>query len=379
MMDTSANTVGNGSDSRAGDSRLRVLVLFGGQSTEHSVSCISAGAVMSHLDPQRYEVIPVGISPDGAWVPQHAELTQLCEQLKAQGAQMPEVQDSGEHVQLVIGGQPGQLRYTTGQRASEEFAQVDVIFPVLHGMNGEDGTIQGLFDLTGVPYVGNGVLASAAGMDKVFTKKLAREAGIPVTHELVIAEPRELTESEQQELGLPVFVKPARGGSSIGISKVSAWEDLAPAVAEAFAHDDKVVIESMIYGSEVECGVLQKPSGELIASVPALLQGTEDGDEGFYGFDAKYVANTVSAAIPAPLDPEMTRQIQNWSVATFQALGCQGLARVDFFVTDKGPVLNEINTMPGFTPISMYPKMFAATDVAYGELLDTLIESGVRG
>ncbi|MBF4553366.1 D-alanine--D-alanine ligase family protein [Corynebacterium suicordis] len=378
-MDTSANTVGNGSDSRAGDSRLRVLVLFGGQSTEHSVSCISAGAVMSHLDPQRYEVIPVGISPDGAWVPQHAELTQLCEQLKAQGAQMPEVQDSGEHVQLVIGGQPGQLRYTTGQRASEEFAQVDVIFPVLHGMNGEDGTIQGLFDLTGVPYVGNGVLASAAGMDKVFTKKLAREAGIPVTHELVIAEPRELTESEQQELGLPVFVKPARGGSSIGISKVSAWEDLAPAVAEAFAHDDKVVIESMIYGSEVECGVLQKPSGELIASVPALLQGTEDGDEGFYGFDAKYVANTVSAAIPAPLDPEMTRQIQNWSVATFQALGCQGLARVDFFVTDKGPVLNEINTMPGFTPISMYPKMFAATDVAYGELLDTLIESGVRG
>ena len=378
-MDTSANTVGNGSDSRAGDSRLRVLVLFGGQSTEHSVSCISAGAVMSHLDPQRYEVIPVGISPDGAWVPQHAELTQLCEQLKAQGAQMPEVQDSGEHVQLVIGGQPGQLRYTTGQRASEEFAQVDVIFPVLHGMNGEDGTIQGLFDLTGVPYVGNGVLASAAGMDKVFTKKLAREAGIPVTHELVIAEPRELTESEQQELGLPVFVKPARGGSSIGISKVSAWEDLAPAVAEAFAHDDKVVIESMIYGSEVECGVLQKPSGELIASVPALLQGTEDGDEGFYGFDAKYVANTVSAAIPAPLDPEMTRQIQDWSEATFQALGCRGLARVDFFVTDKGPVLNEINTMPGFTPISMYPKMFAATDVAYGELLDTLIESGVRG
>ena len=334
---------------------------------------------MSHLDPQRYEVIPVGISPDGAWVPQHAELTQLCEQLKAQGAQMPEVQDSGEHVQLVIGGQPGQLRYTTGQRASEEFAQVDVIFPVLHGMNGEDGTSQGLFDLTGVPYVGNGVLASAAGMDKVFTKKLAREAGIPVTHELVIAEPRELTESEQQELGLPVFVKPARGGSSIGISKVSAWEDLAPAVAEAFAHDDKVVIESMIYGSEVECGVLQKPSGELIASVPALLQGTEDGDEGFYGFDAKYVANTVSAAIPAPLDPEMTRQIQDWSEATFQALGCRGLARVDFFVTDKGPVLNEINTMPGFTPISMYPKMFAATDVAYGELLDTLIESGVRG
>lgn len=378
-MDTSANTVGNGSDSRAGDSRLRVLVLFGGQSTEHSVSCISAGAVMSHLDPQRYEVIPVGISPDGAWVPQQAELAQLCEQLKAQGAQMPEVEDSGEHVQLVIGGQPGQLRYTTGQRAGEEFAQVDVIFPVLHGMNGEDGTIQGLFDLTGVPYVGNGVLASAAGMDKVFTKKLAREAGIPVTHELVIAEPRELTESEQQELGLPVFVKPARGGSSIGISKVSAWEDLAPAVAEAFAHDDKVVIESMIYGSEVECGVLQKPSGELIASVPALLQGTEDGDEGFYGFDAKYVANTVSAAIPAPLDPEMTRQIQNWSVATFQALGCRGLARVDFFVTDKGPVLNEINTMPGFTPISMYPKMFAATDVAYGELLDTLIESGVRG
>ena len=173
-------------------------------------------------------------------------------------------------------------------------------------------------------------------------------------------------------------MKPARGGSSIGISKVDAWEELPVALKEAFNNDDKVVIESMIYGAEVECGVLQQPSGELVASVPALLQGTGDGYEGFYGFDAKYVDNTVSAAIPAPIDPAMTTQVQDWSIATFEALGCEGLARVDFFVTDKGPVLNEINTMPGFTPISMYPKMFAASNVAYGELLSTLIERALE-
>ncbi|WP_288801068.1 MULTISPECIES: D-alanine--D-alanine ligase family protein [Corynebacterium] len=360
------------------DGKVTVAILFGGQSTEHSVSCISAGAVMSHLDPDRYQVVPVGITQKGAWIPQNPNISELSEQLKAQGATMPRVSDSGEHVQLVFGGQPGHMRYTTGDNAGEPFADVDVIFPVLHGLNGEDGTIQGLFDLVGVPYVGNGVLASAAGMDKVFTKKLAREAGIPVTHELVISEERELTEQEQQELGLPVFVKPARGGSSIGISKVDAWEELPVALKEAFNNDDKVVIESMIYGAEVECGVLQQPSGELVASVPALLQGTGDGYEGFYGFDAKYVDNTVSAAIPAPIDPAMTTQVQDWSIATFEALGCEGLARVDFFVTDKGPVLNEINTMPGFTPISMYPKMFAASNVAYRELLSTLIERALE-
>lgn len=360
--------------SNTADNRTVVAVLYGGQSTEHSVSCISAGAIMSHLDPERFAVVPVGITESGAWVPNTLELPELIEQLKANGSQMPTVKDSADHVQLIIGGKPGEIRYVTGEKAGELYAQVDVVFPVLHGMNGEDGTIQGLLDLTGVPYVGNGVLSSAAGMDKVFTKKLAREAGIPVTHELVLPHNREVTAEEKEALGLPVFVKPARGGSSIGISKVDAWDDLPQALDEAFANDDKAIIESMIVGSEVECGVLQKSDGSLIASVPAMLEGTEDGDEGFYGFDAKYVDNTVSATIPAPLEQRMIEEIQRWSVITFEALGCEGLARVDFFATDKGPVFNEINTMPGFTPISMYPQMFQASGVEYADLLTSLVE-----
>lgn len=373
---TASNPASNPADISVGTSagRVTVAVLYGGQSTEHSVSCISAGAIMANLDPQRFEVVPVGITQDGAWVSTNQELPALIESLKAQGAKMPSVDHSDELVQLTLGGTRGEFRYSTGPRAGEVYAQVDVVFPVLHGMNGEDGTIQGLLDLTGVPYVGNGVLASAAGMDKVFTKKLAREAGIPVTPELVLPEPRELTAEEKDFLGLPVFVKPARGGSSIGISKVSDWEDLPLALKEAFNNDDKAIIEAMIYGREVECGVLQRPAGELVASVPALLEGTEDGDEGFYGFDAKYVDNTVSATIPAPLDQSMIESIQQWSLTTFDALGCEGLARVDFFVTDNGPVFNEINTMPGFTPISMYPQMFQASGVEYAELLTLLVE-----
>nr|WP_246394703.1 D-alanine--D-alanine ligase family protein [Corynebacterium anserum] len=367
------NTPDNHSDADTAD-RTVVAVLYGGQSTEHPVSCISAGAIMSHLDPERFTVVPVGITETGAWVPNHLPVPELIEQLKADGSHMPMVQDSADHVQLIIGDKPGEIRYVTGQQTGELYAHVDVVFPVLHGMNGEDGTIQGFLDLIGVPYVGNGVLASAAGMDKVFTKKLAREAGIPVTHELVLSHRRELTAEEEQALGLPVFVKPARGGSSIGISKVNTWDELPQAVDAAFAHDHKVIIESMIVGSEVECGVLQKSDGSLIASLPAMLEGTEDGDEGFYGFDAKYVDNTVSATIPAELDQRTIEEIQRWSITTFEALGCEGLARVDFFATDKGPVFNEINTMPGFTPISMYPQMFQASGVGYGELLSSLIE-----
>ncbi|KAB3523297.1 D-alanine--D-alanine ligase [Corynebacterium sp. zg254] len=352
---------------------LRVVVLYGGQSTEHSVSCISAGAIMDHLDPERYTVIPVGITQDGAWVPGQSDTAQL----RAEGRTMPTVEDQGTHLMPVLGqtaGEPAELRVVTGQQAGETFASFDLVFPVLHGVNGEDGTVQGLLDLAGIPYVGNGVLASAAGMDKVFTKRLARVAGIPVGQEIVLEQQRPLTAEEQEQLGLPVFVKPARGGSSIGISKVDRWEDVDAAIDLAFAHDSKVLIESMIHGREVECGVLQHPDGSLVASVPAMLEGTEDGAEGFYGFDAKYVDSTVSASIPAPLTEEDTRQVQQWAIETFRALGCEGLARVDFFVTKNGPVLNEINTLPGFTPISMYPQMFLAQGMEYEQLLDTLIQ-----
>lgn len=349
--------------------RTTVAVLYGGQSTEHSVSCISAGAVIDHLDPEIYEVVPVGITETGAWVPGTTDTTQL----RADGRDMPRVKDDGVHVQLTFGGSAGEMRYVTGPQAGEVFAQVDVVFPVLHGMNGEDGTVQGVLDLAGVRYVGNGVLASAAGMDKDFTKRLAREAGIPVGEELILFQPRELTAEEKERLGLPVFVKPARGGSSIGISKVDSWEDFDSAVDLAFSHDGKVIVEAMIHGAEVECGVLQHADGSIVSSVPAMLNGTEDGAEGFYGFDAKYVDSTVSATIPAPLPAETLTEIRQLAIRTFNALGCDGIARVDFFATDNGPVLNEINTMPGFTPISMYPKMFAADGVSFGDLVSALI------
>lgn len=362
----------------AAPARTRVAVLYGGQSTEHSVSCISAGAVIDHLDRERFEVIPVAITRGGAWVPGTTDTTRL----RAQGASMPEVSDSGEHVQIIFGAQTpagtAELRYVSGDKAGQHFATIDLVFPVLHGVNGEDGTVQGVLDLAGVPYVGNGVLASAAGMDKEYTKRLAREAGIPVGRELILNSPRELTAEEKEHLGLPVFVKPARGGSSIGISKVDSWEERGAAVDLAFANDSKVIIESMIIGSEVECGVLQDAAGQLHASTPAMLEGTEDGDEGFYGFDAKYVDSTVTAKIPAPLSAETIAEVQRWAVATFEALNCEGIARVDFFVTAEGPVLNEINTMPGFTPISMYPKMFAHDGVDFGQLVDKLIERALR-
>lgn len=361
-----------GRDSAAGEGlpeRLSVAVLYGGQSTEHSVSCISAGAIIDNLDPERYRVVPIGITQSGAWVPGASDTSQL----RAHGRELPVVPERDDHVGLSLGGRPGELRYLSGERAGAVFEQVDVVFPVLHGRNGEDGTIQGLLDLAGVAYVGNGVLASAAGMDKVFTKRLARQAGLPVGEELVLTAARDLTATEQERLGLPVFVKPARGGSSIGISKVDRWEDLPAALDLAFSLDTKAVIEATLYGIEVECGVLQHPDGRLEASAPAALEGTDDGAEGFYGFDAKYLDNEVSATIPAPLDAATTAAVQDWAIKTFEALGCEGLARVDFFITERGPVLNEINTLPGFTPISMYPQMFLAGGLSYRELLDTLI------
>ncbi|OFS16341.1 D-alanine--D-alanine ligase family protein [Corynebacterium sp. HMSC27B11] len=356
--------------------KLTVAVVYGGQSTEHSVSCISAGAIIDNLDPERFTVVPVGITSGGAWVPGTTDTAQL----RADGRELPTVADQGERIQPMLGaaGEATEFRFVSGDRAGEVFATADVIFPVLHGANGEDGTIQGLFDLLGARYVGNGVLASAAGMDKEFTKKIAREANIPTGPEVVLQGRTELTDEERQLLGLPVFVKPARGGSSIGISKVDSWQDLPAAIEEAASHDPKVIIEAMITGPEVECGVLEREDGTLVASSPAMLQGTDAGEEGFYGFDAKYLDDTVSATIPAPLDEATTRRVQQLAIETYRALGCTGLARVDFFVTDAGPILNEINTMPGFTPISMYPQMFLADGLSYADLLTTLVAGARR-
>ena len=358
---------------RTTDDRIAVAVLYGGASPEHNVSCVSAGAIMAHLDPEVYRVVPVGITRGGTWTPGTADPEALSKHGR-ELPQVPDVEDGGAELQLSADpSRKGELRHVAGPAAGEVHDVVDVVFPVLHGPNGEDGTIQGLLELSRIPFVGPGVLASAAGMDKERTKNLAVAGGIPVGEQAVLAEGEELGEADRGRLGLPVFVKPARGGSSIGISKVDSWDEFDAALELARAHDAKVLVEKGIVGAEVECGVLQRPDGELVASVPALLAGTEDSDEGFYGFDTKYLDDVVTAQIPAQLPVETIEQLQTLSKRVFRSLGCDGLTRVDFFVTADGPVLNEVNTMPGFTSISMYPQMFAASGVAYAELLDTLV------
>ena len=356
--------------SNSNSAKVRVAVLYGGRSAEHSVSCVSAGAIIAHLDPEKYEVIPVGITVDGAWVVGESDP----ERLRLIDRTMPEVQRREEIRPSLDPAHRGEFHFADGSL----YATADVIFPVLHGRFGEDGTIQGMFALSDIPVVGPGVLSSAAGMDKEFTKKLMAAEGLPIGREVILRDRAELTDAEKKLLGLPVFVKPARGGSSIGISKVSRWEDLPAAVDLARQHDEKVIVESEIVGAEVECGVLQYPDGRIVASLPAMLRGTEDGDGGFYDFDTKYLDNVVTAEIPAPLDDATIELVQSLAVETFQALACEGLARVDFFVTSNGPVLNEINTMPGFTPISMYPQMFAASGVDYEELLDVLVQQALH-
>lgn len=344
--------------------KIRVAVIYGGLSTEHSVSCVSAGAIMAHLDLEKYDVVPIGITREGAWTPGVTEGLEITDRV------LPEVTLGDELTLSLNPATKGQFYNTS---TGELHAEVDVIFPVLHGRFGEDGTVQGLFELSQVPYVGTGVLSSAAGMDKEFTKKLMVAEGLPVTPEVILRDRDELTAAEQAELGLPVFVKPARGGSSIGVSKVSAWNELPVAVALARESDDKVIVEAEQVGDEVEVGVLQYPDGSLYASVPAKLNNTEESDEGFYGFETKYLDDVVTPTIPAPYEPALIQQIKDMAIETFRALDCEGLARVDFFVTEEGPQLNEINTMPGFTPISMYPQVFAASGVPYSELLDVMI------
>jgi len=264
--------------------------------------------------------------------------------------------------------------------ANEVLASVDVVFPVLHGPYGEDGTIQGLLELAGVPYVGAGVLASAAGMDKEFTKKLFAAEGLPVGDYAVLRPTRSTLEPEERErLGLPVFVKPARGGSSIGVSRVASWDQLAAAVADARRHDPKVVVEAAITGRELECGVLEMPDGSVEASTLGEIRvaGVRGREDSFYDFATKYLDDAAELDVPAKVDDDIADAVRELAIRAFKAIDGQGLARVDFFLTDDGPVLNEINTMPGFTTISMYPRMFAASGVDYPTLLATMVETAL--
>lgn len=349
------------------EQRITVGVVYGGRSTEHEISCVSAGAIMSHLDSDKYQVIPIGITKDGMWTVGESDPARL----RIADGVLPSVEKREE---LALSLDPEDNGLILNLDTGQPHARVDVLFPVLHGPFGEDGTIQGMLELVGLPYVGAGVLASACGMDKEFTKKLAAAAGLPITAELILrGAETDIPEAEKERLGLPVFVKPARGGSSIGVSRVTDWADLPAAIASARESDDKVIIEAEIIGDEVEVGVLEYPDGSLVASVPAKLNGTGDSEEGFYGFETKYLDTVVSPTIPAPYPDEVNERLREMAIATFRALNCRGLSRVDFFLTADGPVLNEINTMPGFTPISMYPQVFAASGVAYEELLDVLV------
>lgn len=353
--------------------RIRVAVVFGGRSGEHAISCVSAGSVLAHLDPTEFDAVPIGITPAGRWVrvPDGTSLAITAGTLPEvpAGAELMLSVDPVRHALLPVHGD--------GVDAGIAALDVDVVFPVLHGPYGEDGTIQGLLELAAVPYVGAGVLASAAGMDKEFTKKLLAAEGLPVGRYVVLRSGRAtLTVEEKDRLGLPVFVKPARAGSSLGVSRVDEWADLDEAIAAARLADPKVLVEAAVVGREIECGVLEYPDGRLEASATAEIH--LGAAFSFYDFTAKYLDDAATFDIPASLDDEVAATVRDYAIRAFQALDAQGLARVDFFVTADGEVsINEVNTMPGFTPISMYPRMFAASGVSYPELLRVLVRTAL--
>ena len=354
--------------------RVRVAVVFGGRSTEHAISCVSAGSVLAALDPARYEVVPVGITPKGAWV-----LTSGDPQtLRIAGRELPTV-ETGTAVMLPGDPTAGGLVVVEPGEGASVLHGVDVVFPVLHGPFGEDGTIQGLLEMAGVPYVGSGVLGSAVAMDKEFTKKLLAAEGLPVGPYAVVRAGASLAEADRERLGLPAFVKPARGGSSIGISRVDDWAALPTAIAAARAADDKVLVESAVPGREIELAVLEGLDGAPPdVSVPAEIL-LSDGRE-WYDFEAKYLDDVSALDIPADLPADVTARLQELAARAFTALDCAGLARVDFFVGPGGRItVNEVNTMPGFTPISVFPRAWAASGLDYPALLDRLLRTALAG
>lgn len=366
---------------RTSGAKPRVAVVFGGQSSEHAVSCATAGSVLRALDRDKYDVVPIGITVDGRWVLERDEP----ERLVIQAGRLPEVDEKGAPVVLANDTDKGLvcLDPATGPTA---LGHVDVVFPVLHGPFGEDGTLQGLLEMAGVRYVGAGVLASAVAMDKHYAKLVFQATGFPVVPYTVIT-PRawETDRAACQEavdsLGYPVFVKPARGGSSLGITKVSRRADLVEAVEEARRFDPKVLVEAAVPNArEIECGVLESlDGGRPECSVVAEI--CYDTEYEFYDFQAKYLDDEthVDLRLPADLDPKTTREVQDMAVRAFEALSVEGLARVDFFLRDDGTLLlNEINTMPGFTPYSMFPRMWAATGLDYPSLVDRLVQLALR-
>ncbi|MET9935277.1 MULTISPECIES: D-alanine--D-alanine ligase family protein [unclassified Streptomyces] len=361
----------------------RVAVVFGGRSSEHAISVVTAGAVLSAIDRDKYDVLPIGITTDGRW----ALTADAPERMAIADRALPNVADLAESERggVVLSVDPANREVVLAEPGAvpRALGEVDVVFPVLHGPYGEDGTLQGLLELSGVPYVGAGVLASAVGQDKEYMKRVFVSFGLPVGPYEVVR-PREWEQNPAAarkkivefaaDHGWPLFVKPARGGSSVGITKVDDLSGLDEAIEEARRHDPKVIVEALVRGREIECGVLEFEDGPR-ASVPAEIPPVTDHD--FYDFEAKYI-DSASGIVPAPIGDEATAEIQRLAVAAYESVSCEGLVRADFFLTEDGDfVINEINTMPGFTPISMYPRMWQESGVGYPELVDRLLQAAL--
>jgi D-alanine-D-alanine ligase len=362
-------------------SRTRVAVVFGGRSSEHAISCVTAGGVMSAIDPERYDVVPIGITREGTWLLASGDP----ERLAIADGELPEVTREGPPLALPFDAQDRRLVQLPSEQVPQALGKVDVVLPLLHGPFGEDGTLQGFLELAEIPYAGAGVFASAAGMDKVFMKILLAGQGFEVGRFLGITERQWRLERKRvlddiESLGGAVFVKPARAGSSVGITRVDDAADTAAVIAAVEAarkHDPKLIVEAAVTGREIECGVLEAlDGGAPDASVPAEI--LVDSEHTFYDFEAKYLAES-DLAIPADLPADVSERIRRLAAEAFEAIGCEGLARVDFFYTDTGElILNELNTMPGFTPASAFPRMWAHTGVDYPALVDRIIQTGLN-
>ena len=363
--------------------RPRVLIVFGGRSSEHEVSCATAAGILRAIDRDKWDVVPLGITKDGQWVPASDDPALLefkdgkGQSVEAGATRVALTPGGGSLVELSYDGDPAD----PGARVvgARDLGRVDIVLPLLHGPYGEDGTIQGLLEMAEVRYVGCGVASSAVSMDKHLTKVVLAGAGIDVGRwELITPLQWEADQGACLEraaaLGFPVFVKPCRAGSSVGISKVESPEGLAVAVKEAQNHDPRVIVEAGVVGREVECGVLGGRSDWRSATAPLGEIEVPDGE--FYDYEHKYVDDVVGLVCPAEVAPAYEERVRETALRAFDALECEGLARVDFFLDeDSGTVLvNEVNTMPGFTPISMFPQMWAAAGVDYPSLIDALLE-----
>ncbi|MGW8483974.1 D-alanine--D-alanine ligase family protein [Microbacterium sp. NPDC055903] len=355
-----------------------VVVLFGGRSSEHSISSATAGGVLRAIDRDRFRVIPVGITREGAFVLEDDDPAKFA----LDAARLPEVADNGTRMLWPEPGGNRALRVVRAGGETEDLGEIDVVLPLLHGLHGEDGAIQGFFDVLEVPYAGCGILDSAICLDKHFTKLALTAAGIAVSPGITVRRAEWDRDADRLRatidgLGSVVFVKPASAGSSVGVSRVEGGEGLDAALELAFAEDEKVLVEAQVTGREIEVGVLAgKDGGRARASLPGEVVLTT---RSFYDFEGKYLGGDgVEIVCPAEVDESLIEQLRETAVRAFEAVDGKGLARVDFFVTPDGDlIVNELNTMPGFTPISMFPKCWIASGLGYGELITELIEGGL--